>query len=82
MWRPIVCPYCGADRPRVRVTKDEVRYYRCRRCDLDGTGGTEFKIPVGEPAAELRQLSHPEARRILGLPEGRPGRAGAGPGPG
>lgn len=48
-YTPIVCPYCGATKPRVVATNASARYFRCRECDLDGTGGTTFKVPVTAP---------------------------------
>lgn len=62
---PVKCPYCGAcggtDRPRLKATCPRlmVRYYKCRTCDLDGTGGTDFKVSVAE-APEIPPEGHQE----------------------
>jgi hypothetical protein len=56
VYRPILCPYCGADRPRVLRTRPGTRYLACRGCDLYGTGGTPFKVPTAEPDEALKRL--------------------------
>lgn len=65
---PIHCPHCGAPsalRPRKpRQTASDpgkAVYYKCQECDLDGDGGTAFKVRVIEPSPELRRLGLEEA---------------------
>lgn len=61
VYRPILCPFCGAARPRLVTAKADTRYYRCRACDLEGDGGTRFRVPVrpGDPA--LLRLAEEES---------------------
>jgi ribosomal protein L37AE/L43A len=56
VYRPILCPYCGAGRPRVLRSKDGMRYLACRACDLNGTGGTVFKVKIAAGDEVLRLL--------------------------
>lgn len=52
VYRPILCPFCGAGRPRFLRSVRETRYYACRCCNMNGE--PSFKVPVlpGDPALE------------------------------
>lgn len=45
----IVCPFCGADKPKVLRTSpsEGARWYECRACRVfDSERGSVFKIPM------------------------------------